>query len=52
MVDGNPPLRKDLLQVAVGDGVAEVEEHRVQDHLFRIVHALELDHVARLSLTL
>ena len=48
MVDLHPALCHDLLQVTVGDGVAEVEENRVKDHGLRIMHALELDHANRL----
>lgn len=28
----------------IGNGVAQVEEHREQDHFFRIVLSLEADH--------
>lgn len=48
-VGRNPALGHDLIQAAVGYGVAEGKEHRVQDHRLRIVHTFEPDYANCLS---
>jgi hypothetical protein len=44
MVNMNSSLGHDLFKVAARDCVANVEEDRVQDHGFRKLRALEINH--------
>lgn len=41
MVNHDSPLGHDLLEVAVGHPVAQVEEDRVQDHVVKKVDTFE-----------
>lgn len=43
MVDFNPALPHDLLQITVGNRIPDIEKHRVQDDVFRIVATLEVN---------
>jgi len=42
MVNLNASLRR-LLQTTIGDGVANVEKHRVQNYVFRVMAAFEIN---------
>src|SRR5690606_9299879 len=45
------PLTENFLKITIGDGIANIKEHRVKDHRLRIMHALEFDHAPSLSPT-
>jgi hypothetical protein len=51
MVHLNAPLGEDLLQIAVRDGVTNIEKHGVQDHRLWIVYALEINHLQHPEVT-
>src|SRR5690606_19410600 len=44
-------LTENFLKITIGDGIANIKEHRVKDHRLRIMHALEFDHAPSLSPT-
>lgn len=48
MIYSDVPLGQYFFKITVRNGIADVEEHRVQDYGLRIVHALEIDHANRL----
>jgi len=41
MVNFDTPFRHDLLQIAIGNRISDIEKHRVQDDAFRILAAFE-----------
>jgi hypothetical protein len=45
MVHLHAPFGEDLLKIAIGDGVTDIEKHGVQDYHPRVVYALEINHL-------
>jgi len=43
VVNLNATLSHNLFQIPVGNGLADIEKHRVQDYVFRIVAAFEIN---------
>lgn len=48
MIYRDAPLGQYFFKITVRNGIADVEEHRVQGYGLRIVHAPEIDHANRL----
>ncbi len=50
MVNFDTSFRHDLLQIAIGNRISDLEKHRVQDDIFRILVAFEVNrHVPKLT---
>jgi len=43
MVDFDPAFRHDLLQIAIRNGISDIEKHRVQDYVSGIVTTFEIN---------
>ena len=43
MVDSDTSFRRDLHQIAIGNRISDIEKHRVQDDIFRMVAAFEVN---------
>ena len=42
MVNFDTSFRHDLLQIAIGNRISNIEKHRVQDDIFRILAAFSI----------